>query len=358
MRFLEENANGLHSFSSDEVRNTLAQIQSLQGKLNQTEAIKRFIQERKTFLKNQLCQSQLGKDLKRLEQEVYFYEQRVLSIKNDLNDPRKLEAYAIRLLQKVPAVSDFLSKHSELASMFRLPGNGGSSSVPLNTQGLQTRSAVLQQIQQNLGTAIDPNQFIQQGGFNPESELKQLKDKITELGGGGSSDAAMPAYKTRTGRTKTFWKRIEINTNLQSVKANYYFPMTTDVALGISYQVNSKSHVGFAISYKVGLGTGWNHIKVSHQGIGFRTYVELKARGNFWLYGGAELNYREEIKRVDVLKNYSAYQKSGLIGITKKYRINKRVNGTMQLAHDFLYAQQIPRGSPFLFRVGYAFSKK
>ena len=358
LRFLEENPSALNPISPEQLKSSLTQIQSLQGKLNQTEEIKRFIQERRNYLKNQLWQIPLAKDFKKLEQEIYFYEQRILDFKKDLNDPRKLEAYAIRLLQKIPAVSDFLNKHSELASLFRLPNSGGNSSAPLNVQGLQTRSAVLQQIQQNLGTTIDPNQFIQQGGFNPESELKQLKDKITELGGGGSSDAAMPAYKTRTGRTKTFWKRIEINTNLQSVKASYYFPVTTDVALGISYLMNSKSSAGFAVSYKIGLGTGWNNIKLSHQGIGFRTYVELKARGNFWLYGGAELNYREEIKRVDVLKDYSAYQKSGLVGITKKYRINKRVNGTMQLLHDFLYANQTPRGAPFLFRVGYTFSKK
>ncbi len=358
LRFLEENPNTLNSISPDQLKSTLAQIQSLQGKLNQTEEIKRFIQERRNYLKNQLWQSQLGKDFKKLEQEIFYYEKRILDFKNDLNDPRKLEAYAIRLLQKIPAVSDFLSKHSELASLFRMPNSGGNSSAPLNVQGLQTRSAVLQQIQQSLGTGIDPNQFIQQSGFGPETELKQLKDKIAQLGGGGSTDAAIPAYKSRTGRTRSIWRRIEIGANVQSVKGNYYFPVTTDLALNVAYSINSKSSTGVAVAYKAGLGTGWNNIRLSHQGLGFRTYVELKAKGSFWLYGGAEMNYREEIRRVDVLKNYSAYQKSGLVGISKKYRINKRLSGNMQLLYDFLYAQQIPRGSPLLFRVGYAFSKK
>lgn len=342
--------------ASAEVKAALTQLSQLQGKFNQTEEIKRLLQERKQYLKQRLGELGLIKEFKKFEQLVYYYQQQVKEYRNLLNDPRKLEATAVRLIQKIPVVADFLSRHSELASLFRLPNDPGINN-PINAQGLQTRSSVLQQMQQTLGAGADPQQLIQQSNPDLRGQLNQLKNKINQLGGGGSSDEEMPNFKPNSQRTRSLLKRLEFSTNLQSVKGNLYFPVTSDIGLAMGLRISDRNVAGIGLSYKLGLGSGWRDIQLTHQGIGIRSYWDWKMKGSFWLSAGAELNYRNEIKKIEVLKNFSAWQQSALAGISKKYKAGKKLQGNLQLLYDFLHARQIPSAPPLVFRVGYTFSK-
>lgn len=253
-------------------------------------------------------------------------------------------------------MSDFLSSHSELASLFHLP-NSPSVNSPVNIQGLQTRSSVLQQMQQTLGAGVNPQQLVQQGMMDMQGQLKQLKDKITQVGGGRNSDEDMPHFKPNSQRTRSFWKRLEFGSNIQSVKGSYYFPVTSDVGLSMGYRMNDRTVAGVGASFKIGLGSGWNKIKLTHQGIGLRSYWDWRLKGSFWLSAGAEMNYRSEIKQIEVLKNFSAWQRSSLAGISKKVKVGKKWLGNMQLLYDFLHASQIPPAPAVVFRVGYTLTK-
>jgi hypothetical protein len=55
------------------------------------------------------------------------------------------------------------------------------------------------------------------------------------------------------------------------------------------------------------------------------------------------------------LKDYNAWQRSALIGVSKKYKISKKVKGEMKLLYDFLANQHLPVSQPVLFRLGYGF---
>ncbi len=359
MRFLEEadrsKLSGL-AHSPAEIQEAISKLNLLQGKLNQTEEIKRLLIERKNYLKQQLAQVGLIKEFKKFEQNIYYYQEQVKQYKELLNDPKKLEATAIRLIQKIPAVANFLSTHSELASLFQLP-NGPGINSPVNAVGLQTRSSVLQQMQQTLGAGANPQQMVQQGMMDLQGQLKQLKDKLTQSGGGGSTDQEMPDFKKNNLRTKSFLKRLEFGSNIQSVKGGYFFPVTTDVSLNIGYRISDRNVAGFGIAYKIGLGAGWDKIKLTHQGIGLRSFWDWKWKKFFWLSAGAEMNYRSEIKQIEVLKKFSAWQYAALAGISKKYQAGKKIQGNMQLLYDFLHAKQTPPSPAFVFRVGYTFSK-
>jgi hypothetical protein len=133
----------------------------------------------------------------------------------------------------------------------------------------------------------------------------------------------------------------------------------------VGYKLSAKGIVGIGASYKVGWGDNIQHIAISHQGIGLRSYLDWKipstfsghgeGAGTWWISGGYEQNYRAEIKRIEQLKNRSAWQSSGLIGLSKKFLINSKfMKGTkMQVLWDFLSYQQIPRVNPIVFRIGY-----
>jgi len=67
------------------------------------------------------------------------------------------------------------------------------------------------------------------------------------------------------------------------------------------------------------------------------------------------MNYNSAFKNIEQLKNENAWQRSGLIGVSKKYKITKKLKGSVQLLYDFLAEAHTPVSQPFLFRVGYNF---
>jgi len=332
-------------------------IDGLQSKLQQANEVKSFIKERKQLLTEQLEKYGMTKELKNLNKEVYYYQQQLNEYKSMLKDPKKLETRAIAELRKLPAFTEFMKKNSQLAQLFRLPDNYGTAE---SLAGLQTRASVQNQMQTRFAsTGVNPQQYLQQQMGAAQAELSKLKDKINKIGG-GSSDMEMPDFKPNTQKTKSFLKRLEYGANVQSQKTNAFLPVTSDLALTAGYKLNDKSVIGIGASYKLGWGNGWKDIKLTNEGIGLRSFIDWKLKPifgkieGFWVSGGYEQNYQHAFTKMDQLKDVSAWQTSGLIGLTKKYKIGKKTNN-LQVLWDFLSYQQIPRRQPILFRVGYVF---
>ena len=170
---------------------------------------------------------------------------------------------------------------------------------------------------------------------------------------GGSSDMTMPDFKPNSQHTKNFLQRIEYGMNVQSEKSHSIVPTTSEMALTAGYKLNDKSTVGLGASYRMGWGSGGiKHIKLSSEGIGLRSYVDIEAKGSIWISGGYEMNYMQSFSKYEQLKNVSAWQRSGLIGLTKKYNVGKKEN-KLQLLWDFLSYSQIPKTPALKFRVGF-----
>ena len=85
--------------------------------------------------------------------------------------------------------------------------------------------------------------------------------------------------------------------------------------------------------------------------------IDLKLKGSFWVSGGYEQNFKSEIKSIDQLKDRSAWQQSGLVGISKVISVKSKLfkKTKAQLLWDFLSYQQVPRSQAIIFRVGYNF---
>lgn len=191
-----------------------------------------------------------------------------------------------------------------------------------------------------------------------QSQLSQLRERAEKFGQGSvgsNTDPEMPSFKTNNHqRTKSFLNRLEYGFNAQSQKAQWMFPATTDFGLQFGYKLNDNCAIGTGLSYKIGWGKSWNQIEITHQGLGLRSYIDSKIKGSFYISGGYEQNYRSAFKNIDALKNQNAWQASGLIGLSKKYRISSKIKGEAKLLWDFLSYQQIPKTHPIVFRIGYA----
>lgn len=334
----------------------LSKIQSLNARFQQTSDIRQFIQERKRELKSQLENIGLGKQLKQFNKEVYYYGQQIKEYTAILKDPKRIEKKALSLLAKTKIFQDFMRKNSFLASMFRMPGDANDPAYQASFIGLQTRAQVNNLIQQQLAVG-GPNamQQFQQNLQQAQSQLNQLKDKISKAGGNASDDD-MPNFKPNTQRTKSFLQRLEYGTNFQSQKATNFLPVTSDIGLTVGYKLKN-GVIGIGASYKLGWGRGWNNIHITNQGVGIRSYLDWKIKGSLWISGGYEQNYKSAFSDISQLRNNSAWQQSGLIGMSKTIPIKSKFfkKSKIQMMWDFLSYEQVPRTQPIVFRIGYNF---
>lgn len=342
---------------SGNLKDALAKAQTLKVKFQQAEEIKKFILERKQLLKQHLENLGLTKELKRLNKEVYYYTAQVNEYKEILKDSKKAEKKALELLGKTKLFREFMQKNSQLASLFRLPGTSVDASAS-NLAGLQTRAQVSGFIQQQLGgggpEAMD--QF-RRNLQDAQGKLNELKNKIVQSGGSSSEDIIPEGFRPNTQKTKSFLRRLEYGTNIQTQKATAFFPVTSDIGISAGYKLNDRLVIGIGASYKMGWGRGWNNIRISHQGIGLRSFIDWKLKGSFWISGGYERNYKSAFTDINQLKDLDAWQQNGLAGLSKIVSLKKKFfkKAKVQLLWDFLSYRQMPKSQPILVRIGYSF---
>lgn len=345
-----------------------AELKELQDKLEKAGDVEAFVKSRERQLKEGLANSGLAKGLKSINKEAFYYSQRLREYKEALKNPEKLEEKVLNAVRNSGAFLSFMKKNSYLAKLFPAPENYGT---PAALAGLQTRASVQGALQQRFGTAAlgaasseasaaagsgagAAMGYLQQQMSAAQAQLGALKDKMSQLGiSGGSSDMTIPDFKPNSQHTKSFFKRIQYSANMQSEGAKNVIPPTSDLALMLGYKLNDKSTIGIGASYRVGWGhEGFQHITITHEGVGLRSFVDIKARGSFWLSGGYEMNYQQSFAHYRQLYNLNMWQRSGLIGITKKYKVGKKENN-MQVLWDFLSYSQVPRTGAIKFRVGF-----
>ncbi|HMH20169.1 MAG TPA: hypothetical protein VK563_00265 [Puia sp.] len=362
LAFLNKNPQLLSSskFSPADIQATLARMTQLQSRLQDADLIKQFVQDRKAQLQQYLSQytqlpSGITGALQGYNKQAYYYADQVRQYRQMLNDPDRMMKTALGLLAKLPAFSSFMHNNSFLSGLFSVPDNYGTSD---GLAGLQTRDQLLAMIQSQVGQG-GPNgtAAIQQSLQTAQADINKMRDKLSSLGGSSSGDMDMPGFKPNPQKTKTFWKRIEYGVNLQTTNATNYFPTYSDIGLSLGYKLNQSNVIGIGASYKLGWGTGFNHIALTSQGAGIRSFLDIKIKASFSATGGLEYNYTTPFTSLQQVRHLNDWTQSGLIGVSKTVSMKSRVfkKTKLQLLWDFLSYQQIPRTQPILFRIGYGF---
>ncbi|MDO6430195.1 hypothetical protein Q4E93_06345 [Flavitalea sp. BT771] len=357
LKFMKQGVPGRQALSG--LPDAARQWEVLQAKMQDADQAKAFIQQRKQQIGDYIKQhinlsGLLGHQYAALNQEAYYYAQQVRQYKEMLNSPDKLERQALSTLQKFPAFQAFMKQNSQLAGLFNLPGNYGS---PEGLAGLQTRDQVAALIQQQVAAGGPGGQAALQSNLqSAQSQLDGYKDKLNKLGA-GSGDIDMPDFKPNNQKTKTFWRRLEYGANFQTTRNNYLFPTVSDLGLSIGYKLSEGSTVGVGASYKLGWGNGIQHIALSSQGVGLRSFIDIKIKGSFSATGGFEYNYTTPFRSFQQISHLTYWTRSCLVGISKTVSVKSRVfkKTKLQLFWDLLSYQQIPKTQPIIFRIGYNF---
>ena len=338
------------------------EMQGIQKQMQISQELNKLADERKQELKGLV--SKYGMDnqvLMPYKKQAYYYKQQMNDYKATITDPDKIQDKIIGLVKDQQGFNTFMAKNSLLSQLFPST-DAGLGSAALNT-GLQTRTGLQQQLTQQIGGASNMGSaqgLMDQQMQVAQGQLNQLKDKLSQQGG-NSNSADMPDFKPNSQKTKSFLKRIEYGFNIQSQRPNGLLPVTSDMAATGGYKFNDHLVAGFGLSYKLGWGSSWNHIQFSNQGVGFRTYIDMQLKKTYWLTGGWEQNYYPQLQNAltnNTMTHNSSWgngwQESGLVGLTKKYKIGKK-QCKMQLLWDFLSYSQMPGTPRLVYRVGYNF---
>jgi hypothetical protein len=350
--FLEQNgAAGQSTALKQQYQQLLSKYNGLQAEFNQTETIDQYLSARQTELNRFLSNTGAMNSYNKLQQDIFYYRQQIAEYKAIWEDPSKLEKQLTSLLCKLPQFKQFFDQYSDLGTVFQL----GNSTAQVPANGMQTRATIEQFIQQNRGLASNVQSQIQTSLPNPRDQLQAIKDRLAaQVQSNG--DGPKTNFKPNHQKARSFLKRLEYETSIQSVKANYFFPATTDIGLSVGYKLNDKSVIGVGSSGKIGWGSNINNIAISGQGLSLRSFVDVKLKGSFWLSGGWEYNYQQPAIEDQQWKNSDNWKGSGLLGLTKTLALKSKgfKKYRIQLLYDFLH-QQIPYTAPVKCRVGYSF---
>jgi len=340
---------------SGKLQKTLFKVNDLGTRLEKAELIRKFLNERKQYLKEQLHNLGFAKEINKLNKQVYYYNEQLNEYKLLLKDHRRAEIRLIELLSKSKPFQNFMQNNSMLASLFRFQFDPDDPASVASLAGLQTRAQVNSLILQQIGT-IGKIAFQQNIG-EAQSQLQQLRQNVFRRGN-NSNDEEMPeGFKPNGQKGKPFVKRLEYGINMQSQKAGNFFPRTSDLGMSIGYKLNNKSIIGLGASYKIGWGNGWRNVNITNQGLGLRSFFDWQAKGSFWVSAGYEQNYKTAFKTIDELRNGNAWQQSGLVGLSKVISLKTKLirKARLQLLWDFLSYHQVPQTEPIIFRIGYGF---
>lgn len=345
LNFLSQGLNT--TVSREKIGASLHGIDNLKNRFEQTRKIQEFIRQRKVYLTQRLERFGLVKDLKKINKELFYYSQTIKSYKDVLSDPKKIERAALAALRKSSLFTEFFKRNSQLASFFGIGSGVGSGSSSLI--GLQSRASVQQIIAQRIGPTATPASFVTQQIQKADEQLAEIREKAGFLDA-FDDPVDVPDFKPNMQKTKPLLQRLEYGANVQFGNTNRFLPTTADFALTIGYKLNDNGSVGIGTSYKLGLGKGIQNIRFSHQGFGFRSYVDWKLRGTIYLSGGYEKLYLPSLGNSTY--QFQTWQESGLMGLSKKYKLSKKWKGSIQLLYDFLGTYSFPVRQPIVIRTG------
>ena len=268
-----------------------------------------------------------------------------------------MEQKALAMVSRLPAYHNFMQANSELSGLFKLPGGGLGSGVAQPLPGLQTHSQISQQVQRQVASAASENGGGGMGDLSSKvqsarSQLDSYKSRLSQLGA-GSTLADVPSFRPNDQKTKTLWHRLEYGVNFQTTTSSYYYPTTTDLGLSLGYRLGHSNIVGIGASYAMGWGSSIQHVAITGQGVGLRSFLQIGIRNGFSAVGGFEYNYTSQFTNLQQLRHIENWARSGLIGLSKAVSMKSRVfkKTQVQLLWDFL--RQAPQGQPLVFRIGY-----
>lgn len=293
-----------------------------------------------------------------LEKVVFYAKEKLKVWKSIADDPTKLEEEALEYLQGMEGFeSAFASKSVEQG-----PGGmqAGMNADQLESLGYQTKRQLNAHLQQQFGDQLSGVQ--QQLGKQVETYTRPLKEtasltKETKQSLHSLKNTQKPSFRTNPMRGLPFWQRLEKGYNLQTLRATGDRPALLDISAQIVFRHTPSLTYGLGLVSSFGLGRNWSSIRFSFEGVGIRGFAQWQWKYGFGAYAGYDRLFKKaafggEKEALPVgrsLHNTATYSDIAAIGLYKKYRINSKWNGAIQVLYDAFWRDKGLR-TPLLLR--------
>jgi hypothetical protein len=343
----------LRSITGNESLDVLTEkLKGLQGAYFEAADIQKQISERLNgFIERYKGKIPL-KEVQKIKQISQTAKAQIQEFKNLIENPSPKVERLIDLAVQQQSFEGFFAQHAELSRLFKSPSLsvGGNKPDP----GLQTVAQLEKQIQDKFGNSGKSLLAKQQQNGQQAISGVQIDMLNTILGASGKS-ASEPQINTES--VKPASKRFSFSTDIRSQRSNGWLPAYSEIGLNIGYRLSQNFIGGIGVSGRVGWGKGFSEFKVSMEGVGIRSFVDYKIKGGFYATGGFEAIYDPLPDLQSRVTTFSQWQKNGLIGLKKGFRIkNGFIKGaSMKLMWNYLSYSQRGVVPPFDFRIGYDF---
>jgi len=347
--------------NNDALRKYTDQLNKLKADQQRNNQVGELINQRFNTLKAINTDAKGIKGFKGIDKQVFYAKEKIKVFKQINDEPSKVEEQALEVLQGQQGFDQLLDKTTGRGTT-----NSNMSASDLETMGYQTKRQVNEQlkqkfgsnlggIQQNMGKQIADYQDKLKDVKKTTGTLKQSKQSLNRL-----KNINKPTFHVNPMRGMPFSKRIEKQWNFQTNRATIDGrPAMLQFSAMAGFKHTPKLIYGAGIATSIGLGQNWNNIRFSFEGLGVRTFAEWQ-----WQYGiGAYAGYERMFKQATFIKtnettpqvnqnahNTNTYNESILIGLTKRYRINDKMNGSVQVLFDAWYKEKGSR-TPIQLRI-------
>jgi hypothetical protein len=261
LKFLEQNKMLFDQWIyAGAFKEAASKITSLQESINISEGTLKYLSEKREAILSNLKKYGAQKSIRKYSKHIKYYQSYVDEYKSLLDKPDKAILMATRELHRLPAFQKFFSKNSELASFFRLPGNEEIDERLL--AGLQTRSKVLEEVKQRLGSGSSGGeQLFQQKLQDGQNQLVETKALLAKFG--QASPNSSGDYAINNQKSKNVLRRLKFGMDLQTTRRSGIFPVTTDVSFSVGYAISDKIVTGLGLAGKIGWGDGFDKMSIS-----------------------------------------------------------------------------------------------
>jgi len=337
------------------------QLDGLQGRLAYDQYINELTQQHTKNLEG-LAGGKHG--IRGIQKELFYAKAKISEWKKLADEPDKAEELALEYLQGTKGFDAAMKGAMSSGSGRGMAG--ASSADDLEKMGFQTKRMMNAALQQKFGNNLSAVQG------NMGKDVQQWQDKATglqkDIRETGQSlrnlkNSTKPDFKVNPMRGIPFWMRIEKQYSFNTSRATTLTdgvkrPALLTLSASAAYRHTAKLSTGLGLAGDIGLGENWSSIRFSFECIGVRTFINWELIYGVGLYGGYERTYKQYVFKADqdalVFDNSSVhntrnYHEAVLLGLTKKYKINSKWNGAVQLLYDVWWSEKGLR-SPLILR--------
>lgn len=365
----------LSSFSNAKAANLI----KLQDQLQIQNEIQDRLEQRLDKLKNIAGDKQLS-NFKGIQKAAFYAKEKRKAWKRITQEPDVAEEMALEYLNGIEGFGKYFQS-KDLNAFGGLDPN--SSAEDLERLGFQTKQRTTEMIQAKLGGGFNEVQKQMAGQIQQvQNHLSLNNEKVEDLKKGfkeGSDQwqtiktlpnqikhPVKPEFKVNKMNTLPFRERLNMAYDFQSLKAvSGLRPTILDLGASILYRQTENWRFGTGMSVSVGLGNGWQNLKLSYEGMRLRFFTNRKLFFGIEAEAGFEQSFlllnsldatsfiQPEVNNSFFKEAFGKQAQSVYAGLMKTYKINKKWRGTIFVGYDFLW-EKYEMQSPWIWRLGWS----